>query len=145
MGPLNLRDRKRRRLAALRRISFLSACTSAELRRIDRLGAVVRRPGGEVLVERGLVGRECLVVLSGSVAVSRSEQMLAVLGPGALIGEMALLTGAPRNATVMALSDVELLVLHRGEFAQLLAIPRVGQAIRATASARSEPTRATAR
>jgi CRP-like cAMP-binding protein len=134
-----LRDRKRRRLAALRRIPLFADCTRGQLRRIDRLGAVVRRPAGDVLVTAGMVGRECLFVLDGSLAVSRGSGVVAVVGPGALVGEMALLSGAPRNATVMALTDVEVLVLHPGEFSELLAIPAVAEAIRSEVARRATP------
>ena len=126
---MSFRSRQRRRLADLRAFPVLERCTRDELRLLDSLGTVIRRPAGHLLVVEGMVGRECLVLLEGSVAISRRGEVVSVLGAGALIGELALLSGAPRNATVMSLTDVEVVVLDPREFGQLMSVAPVRAAI----------------
>jgi len=63
------------------------------------------------------------VVADGSARVSVGEgTAVADLGPGSFFGEMALLDGGDRVATVTALTELELLVLHRDEFNEMLAL-----------------------
>jgi CRP-like cAMP-binding protein len=79
-------------------------------------GRVVR---GTVLLREGAPGDSLLIVASGHVRVSKDGQDLAKLGPGMVIGEIALITGAPRSATVTAHEDVEYLELDRGDIEAL--------------------------
>src|SRR5205814_1266065 len=79
-------------------------------------GVVVREFGaGERIVRQGDKGDSCYVVDRGRAAVyvadGASERLVALLEPGALFGEMSLLTGEPRSATVRAQGDVRLLML----------------------------------
>ena len=77
----------------------------------------VRVPAGKVLVTEGETGHEFFVILDGTAKVTRQGRSIATLGPGQAFGELALLDKAPRNATVVAESDVELVVLGQREFA----------------------------
>jgi CRP/FNR family transcriptional regulator, cyclic AMP receptor protein len=71
-------------------------------------------------VNEGEDGDEFFVILHGTVRVTRHGRKIATLGPGSGFGELALFAKAPRNATVVADTDVELVVVsHRG-FAGLL-------------------------
>lgn len=81
--------------------------------RYQRLGK------GSLLLEEGARGETLLVVASGHVGVTKGGTQLARLGPGSVIGEMALLTGAPRSATVTADDEVEIFELSRQDVAQL--------------------------
>jgi CRP-like cAMP-binding protein len=56
------------------------------------------------------------VILAGTAEVRRQGRHLRELGPGDFFGEIALLDGGPRTATVTALSPMKCLVLSRGEF-----------------------------
>jgi putative peptide zinc metalloprotease protein len=81
---------------------------------------------GTVILRQGDPGDECYLVHVGEVAVvtsagAENECERARLGPGELFGEMALLSGAPRSATVIATKDCQLLVLSRAELRQLMA------------------------
>jgi predicted acylesterase/phospholipase RssA len=79
---------------------------------------------GDWVLREGDTADDLFVVLRGRVrAVSRAEgeeRTLRVLGPGAAIGELALLTGAARSASVQALRDTTLLRLHRDSFVGLI-------------------------
>src|ERR1700735_728419 len=74
---------------------------------------------GEVVIRQGDPGEECFLIRHGELEVidgaGPTERRLATLRTGMLFGEAALLTGAPRNASVRVLSDAELLVLRRDD------------------------------
>jgi CRP-like cAMP-binding protein len=76
---------------------------------------------GSVILREGEAGDSLLIVVSGHVEVSRDGASLAKLGPGMVIGEMALITGAPRSATVIAHEDVEVFTLERKDVEALAA------------------------
>lgn len=82
---------------------------------------VVRVPGGEWLFRQGDEGDALYVLLAGRCEVVDAEgEVLSILGHGAVLGELALVTGAPRSASVRARRDTELLELPRPEFERLL-------------------------
>jgi CRP/FNR family transcriptional regulator, cyclic AMP receptor protein len=87
---------------------------------------VERFADGDVIVREGDTGREMYVIRSGRVEVSKSlggrTVVLATLERGSFFGEMSLLESRPRNATVRAKGDTELLVIEPG--ALLLKIRR---------------------
>jgi lysophospholipid hydrolase len=81
--------------------------------------------GGEVLMRQGDLGDDMYIVLSGRVRVTatqadRSLRTIAELGSGETVGEMALVTGEPRVATVHAVRDTQLARLTRTSFDRLL-------------------------
>lgn len=74
---------------------------------------------GEVIVRRGDEGDHFYVIAEGQVEVTATEHATGPTtteGPGDFFGEIALLRGVPRTATVTATTDVALLALERGEF-----------------------------
>jgi len=71
---------------------------------------------GEVVVQEGDVGHELFLVSEGEVRVERSGAEVARLGPGEFFGELALMSGEPRNATVIAADPLETYVLGAEEF-----------------------------
>lgn len=80
---------------------------------------------GDVLYEAGKPGHSFVVVLTGSVNVLRDGETIATLGPGSIVGELALLTGETRSTTVVAASVME---GRRGtvdDFDALLGVPEV--------------------
>ena len=81
----------------------------------------VRVPGGSWLFRAGEPGDSLYIVLAGRCeVVDTHEQSILVLGRGAVLGELALVTGSPRAASVRASRDTELLELTRSEFERLL-------------------------
>ena len=96
--------------------------------RLRRLASRLERRSvraGEAVIRQGASGEECYLLRSGRAeAVAEQPEgggrSLATLGPGSLFGEAALLTDAPRNATVRALEPCELLVLHRDDLLEVV-------------------------
>lgn len=107
------------RASALGKIDFLAVLAPEELR---RLAAEVRTrlyARGEVVVREGQEDTgEFFVVSKGSLVVTVEGREVGRLRPGDFFGEMALLTGEPRTATVTASDDCELHVVDRAAFEQ---------------------------
>ena len=80
----------------------------------------------QTIVREGGPGDAAFLIISGLVAVrhkdgdSGVEFLLAELGPGQMFGEMALITGKPRGASVVALEQTTCAVLERAEFERAL-------------------------
>ena len=97
---------------------------------------------GETLFERGDAGDGCYWLRRGAVTVCASsasgeQRILAILGPGALIGELAMIDGLPRSATVQAVRDCSLTFISRAAFtATLRRHPELHTEITATLAAR---------
>ncbi len=77
-------------------------------------------PAGKTLCEQGSVGREAFIILDGTAEVRRNKKKVATLGTGACFGELALLDHGPRTATVVATTDLKVLVLGAREFAGIV-------------------------
>ena len=128
------RDEKLEHLAQVRLFSSLN---KKELRLVGRASDQVRVPNGKVLVEEGAVGHEFFLILDGQAVVRRGGRRIAMLGPGQYFGEMALLDRGPRTATVVADTDMDLLVLGQREFAGLLdQVPSLSYKLLAAMAAR---------
>lgn len=92
---------------------------------------------GTLLACEGAAARECYLVKQGTVDVIRDGVRVAEIGPGEWAGEMALLGGVLRNATLRTRTDVVLHVLHAGEFASLLGdFPELASEVQAVAAVR---------
>jgi CRP/FNR family transcriptional regulator len=97
---------------------------------------------GETLFERGDAGDGCYWLRSGVVTVCATsatgeQRTLAILGPGALIGELAMIDGLPRSATVQAVRDCSLTFISRAAFMNVLRQhPELHMEITATLAAR---------
>lgn len=88
---------------------------------LEALSRPMKLKAGTILFETGDPGNGCYAVLEGSLRVSilsaeGDEQLLAVLGPGQLVGELALLDGRPRSATVTALKPARLAFFDKRAF-----------------------------
>ena len=92
-------------------------------RHLERLGMLtdeVDVPAGKVLIRQGEHGDDLMVIVSGSVGVERNGGMINHLGPGEFFGEIALIVGGPRTATVAAEAPTRLLVVNHRDFHALM-------------------------
>ena len=109
---------------------LFSGLSKKERKAIARLITPVAVAQGTVLTREGDPGREAMLITSGTACVERAGQNVAILGPGELFGELALLTGERRMAMVTAETDMVVAALSRQEFASLLdASPTIAQKI----------------
>jgi CRP-like cAMP-binding protein len=108
------------RIDHLRRVSLFSDCTDEELRRIADISKIVEAPAGTIVTEVGAAGDSFFFIIDGRVSVETQVGVMDPLHPGDFFGEMSLLDGEPRSATVAATTDVRLLVVDRSRFWRLL-------------------------
>lgn len=101
----------------LAQIPLFRACSRKELQTIARASDEVSLEAGRELITEGTPGHEAYVIIEGSARVERNGAVVAELGPGDHFGELALLDGGPRTATVVATSPLKVVVLGRREFA----------------------------
>lgn len=101
-------------------LPLLSACSKRDLQRLARATDEIRVPAGTELTRQGDIGREAFIIVSGMASVSKDGVIAAELGPGDHLGELALLDGGPRSATVTATTDMVLLVLSKPAFNAVL-------------------------
>jgi CRP/FNR family transcriptional regulator, cyclic AMP receptor protein len=104
----------------LQQVPLFSACSKRDLQLVARRAEDVRVAAGKVLVNEGETGHEFFVIIDGTARVTRRGKRVATLGPGSAFGELALLDKAPRNATVIAETPMELVVLGQREFAGII-------------------------
>jgi diguanylate cyclase (GGDEF)-like protein len=114
----------------LNRVSLFHALAQEDLQRIADAAENVEFDEGQNIVEAGDSGTALYILMDGTVQVlypgRESDVELAMLGAGDFFGEMALLNGKPRSATVRAHTHVHLLKVEQGEFRKLIVeSPRV--------------------
>lgn len=104
----------------LNSIGIFSELSKKELKAVARLMTRVDVKDGATLTRQGEPGREFMIIADGTARVEIDEQTVAHLGRGDFLGELAVISGTPRTATVIATSPMELEVLNRREFMALL-------------------------
>jgi CRP/FNR family cyclic AMP-dependent transcriptional regulator len=118
-------------------VAMLAGCSRRQLRAIARISEVIEVAEGTVLARSGEPGQEFFLILDGTARVEVSARKRSRLQPGQYFGEMSLLDGGPRSATVVADTPLRLLVIKRGDFATLLReAPELTQSLLATLSRR---------
>jgi voltage-gated potassium channel len=106
--------------AALAGIGLFSELGKGQQRSLARLMTCVEVPAGRALTTEGEPGREFMIIVDGKASVRRGGRQVATLGVGDFLGEMSLIAGAPRSATVTAETDMIVEILNRREFSSLL-------------------------
>lgn len=104
----------------LTKIPIFSELSKREIKSISRLMTETDVKEGTKLTKQGEPGREFMIISEGTAVVDIDGSTVAHLGPGDFLGELAVLSGTPRSATVTATSPMVLEVLNRREFMALL-------------------------
>jgi small-conductance mechanosensitive channel/CRP-like cAMP-binding protein len=118
--------RRARRLEALRGVDFLATMPQPLLERLAGTSQTCRFGPGETVIRQGDEGHELFILREGEVSVivgrsGGSQAEVARLGPGKFIGEMSLMTGEPRSATVQAVQECEMVKVDKESFQEVLA------------------------
>jgi putative ABC transport system ATP-binding protein len=108
----------------LRPIDLFKALTPQQLTDVAEHVKKRHFAAGETIVREGEPGEEFFVISDGEVEVIRADHEVARLGPGDFFGEVALISGEPRNATVVAEGEVDTYVLGKTDFETALASSR---------------------
>ena len=104
----------------LGKIPMFAACSNRELQTVARAVREVEHPAGTVIAREGEPGIGLFVITDGTASVTIGGRKKGSLEPGEFFGEIALLDGGPRTATVTADTDVKLLGLTEWVFRGLL-------------------------
>jgi CRP/FNR family transcriptional regulator, cyclic AMP receptor protein len=118
-------------------IGAFSGLSRRELERLAGWTFEVEMPQGEELLKEGRLAHEFFVIEDGAVEVRRDGERIAELGAGDFFGEIALLEGGTRTATVIATTPVRLIVMSAHEFRQMeQELPAVADRVRAAVRSR---------
>jgi CRP-like cAMP-binding protein len=112
--------RKNAKLELLKRVPLFERCSKRELEEISRLADEVTLAAGRELTKEGTSGKEFVVIVDGSADVRRKGRKVNSLRSGDFLGEIALVTGMPRTATVTTTTQVRVLVITAPAFRSLL-------------------------
>ncbi len=104
----------------LTNIELFSELTNRELKKVASFMTPVTVKAGRDLTEQGKPGREFMIIVDGTASVRRDGRLIASLGPGDFFGELAVIAGVPRTATVTADTVMTVQALNRREFSSLL-------------------------
>jgi trk system potassium uptake protein TrkA len=110
------------RIALLRGVWLFSACDDDELSRIAALSRPREIAVGSEVTRQGDEGDELFVVVEGDASATVDGDEVGTIGAGGFFGEMALIDGGERVATVTATTPMKVLVLDRHDFNEMLAI-----------------------
>ena len=101
-------------------IPLFAGLSDRELRTLAQRAEQVSVPKGTTVVTEGATGVEFFLLVSGTAKVTRGGRTVRKLGPGDSFGELALIAGTPRRATVTTTDACVLMVLVRRDFIALL-------------------------
>jgi CRP-like cAMP-binding protein len=104
----------------LAEVPLFSACSKKDLQRIAKASDEIDVQAGRVLVEQGRPGHEFFLIIDGQASVRRNDRKIATLTEGQYFGELSLLDRGPRSASVIADTDMTVLVLGQREFSGVL-------------------------
>ncbi len=135
-----MRLRRDAKIELISRVPLFAGCSRQELGRIAAIADELHLAPGSELMREGAHGGEFCVLVEGSVDVRRRGRRLRTLAGGDFFGEIALLTDAPRTATVTASQPVRMLVVERGAFRRLLEdVPAIRDKVLEALAARTAP------
>ncbi len=104
----------------LETIELFAELSKKERKAVSRLMTTASVKKGRDLMVEGTAAREFLIIMEGDATVRRKGRVVARLGAGDFLGELAVIAGVPRTATVTADTDMSVSVLNRREFSTLL-------------------------
>ena len=115
-----MRLQKDTKVELMKGVPLFTGCSKAELQKIAALADELDLGEGATLIREGERGREFIVIVDGTVRVTRAGKTVRDLGAGDFIGEIALVSDVPRTATVTATAPVRLLVVTDRAFRGLI-------------------------
>ena len=105
----------------LSKVDLFADLSPRDLGRIARIAQEQVVPDGHTIFQAGDHGEELFVIVGGEVTASRNGDVIGVLREREYFGEMAVLTGETRSATIRAAADCRLLRIGQAEFHDMLA------------------------
>ena len=112
--------RKNAKVALIADVPLFANCSKRELAEIASLADELAVPAGKKLTSQGALGHEFVVIAEGAAEVRRNGRVVNRLRAGDFLGEVALVTGQKRTATVTTTEPSRILVLTARDFRTLL-------------------------
>jgi CRP-like cAMP-binding protein len=129
--------RKNAKIELLKRVPLFSSCSQRELGAIASLADELYLPAARNLTREGAGGFEFIVLVEGEADVVKKGRVVNELGPGDFVGEIALVSGKPRTATVRTRGPSRILVLTASGFRALMRdVPSIQDKVLAAVTAR---------
>jgi len=129
--------RRSQKADALKEIPLFSGLSNKDRMELARHVDEVPVRGDTMLTVQGGPGDAFYLIVEGRAEVIRNDTKIATLGEGDTVGEMALLDGEPRSATVVMTTDGTVLTMPRQEFRSVLnKVPAIAQKMLVTLSLR---------
>lgn len=117
------------RVALLRHVGLFASTPDRVLAGMAQVLEEVRVEAGEVVMREGDVGAWLFIVVGGQLRVDRADRSV-LIGPGSVVGELAVLDPHPRSATVTATTPGLLFRLHKAAFDEVLvARPEIARGV----------------
>jgi CRP/FNR family transcriptional regulator, cyclic AMP receptor protein len=104
---------------SLEAVPLFAGLSRKERQRVARWADEIDVAAGHHLVDQGRFPHEFFMLLEGTVEVTKDGDHLAELGPGDFFGEIALVEGERRTASVVATSPVRAIVMHQRDFEEM--------------------------
>jgi CRP/FNR family transcriptional regulator, cyclic AMP receptor protein len=129
--------RKNVKIELLKRVPLFERCSQRELAEIASVADELDLPTARDLTKEGAAGWEFLILVDGEADVVRHGKIVNELGPGDFVGEIALVSGKPRTATVRTRGPARILVLSASGFRMLMRdVPSIQDKVLAAITAR---------
>jgi CRP-like cAMP-binding protein len=106
---------------ALAQVPLFASMSPRHLKRLAKQTLEYRYDAGQTFITQGEEGETLFVLLEGRARIVRNRRTVARVGPGGFVGEVSVLRGRPRTASVIAEADTRCIVLHRDALRRLLA------------------------
>ena len=112
--------RKNAKIELIKRVPLFGGLSKRELDEVAGIADELAMDAGSELTHEGAAGHEFLVLVEGTAEVRRKGRKVNTLGSGDFLGEIALITGVPRTATVTTTAPARMLVITARDFRSLL-------------------------
>ena len=116
-------------LAALRGVPLFRGLGRTTLLELNQRARAANYEAGATLITEGEPGETLFVLVRGGVAVYRAGELVGELGSSDYFGEMSLIDGAPRSATIVATEDTDVLRIGAEDFSALMRLPEVAREV----------------
>ena len=112
--------RSSQKMELLKKVPMFSNLSQRHLREISKHADQSSAKAGNILAEQGKIGWEFIFIVEGKARVEKNGKVIRQLSGGDFLGEISLIDGEPRTATVIAETDMILLVVNKTSFDHLL-------------------------
>lgn len=108
------------RLHFLRGVPLFAGLSGEDLMQVARIASPLSLPEDRIIFHKGDPGEEMYLIMRGKVSVRDGEVEVATFGPDEFFGELAVLDGEPRSATVVCVADTDLLTIAQADLDELM-------------------------